>query len=114
MKLNGHSNIEYNLPSSKPSNAKTLIYGTVYDNNNKFWELEEGDTPSVLVNGVEIDWNGAELDAAVQSLESNVQEGVAVSNINTTGDLIKVVAQLQAQVNVLTTLVKGLYNALQA
>lgn len=59
MKLNGHSNIEYNLPSSKPSNAKALIYGTLYDNTNKFWELEEGDTPSVLINAIEIDWNGA-------------------------------------------------------
>ena len=67
-----------------------------------------------FVNVIDVDWNGAELAAAVQSLESDVQEGAAVSDINTTGDLIKVVAQLQAQVNVLTTLVKGLYNALQA
>lgn len=36
MKLNGHSNIEYNLPSSKPSIAKTNIAGTIYDGANKF------------------------------------------------------------------------------
>ena len=67
-----------------------------------------------FINAIDVDWNGAELAAAVQSLESDVKEGVAVSDINTTGDMLKVVAQLQAQVNVLTTLVKGLYNALQA
>ena len=65
-----------------------------------------------VVNAVDIDWNEAKLEDAITALSTNVQEGVAVSNITTSGDLLKVVAQLQAQVNTLTTLVKGLYAAL--
>ena len=64
------------------------------------------------INAVDIDWNDAKLGDAITALSANVQEGVAVSNITTTGELLKVVAQLQAQVNVLTTLVKGLYASL--
>ena len=67
-----------------------------------------------IVNTVSIDWNNAQLQSAVQSLESNLQEGVAVSEITTSGDLLKVIAQLQAQVNTLTVLIKGLYNGLSA
>ena len=65
-----------------------------------------------VVNAVDIDWNEAKLEDAITALSTNVQEGVAVSNITTSGDLLKVVAQLQAQVNTLTTLVKGLYASL--
>ena len=67
-----------------------------------------------LINAVDVDWNNAQLQSAVQSLESNLQEGVAVSEITTSGDLLKVIAQLQAQVNTLTVLIKGLYNGLSA
>lgn len=65
-----------------------------------------------VINAIDIDWNTAKLEDAITALSANVQEGVAVSNITTTGELIKVVAQLQAQVNVLTNLVKGLYATL--
>lgn len=80
-------------------------------NNGDFADAET-DGVEKFVNAVEIDWNTAKLGDAVTALSANVQEGVAVSNITETGDLLKVVAQLQAQVNVLTNLVKGLYATL--
>lgn len=58
MKLNDNK-IDYsNIPSSKPT-ATASVAGKLFDGKNKFWELEEGDEPSKLVNAVEIDWNGA-------------------------------------------------------
>lgn len=60
MKLNDNL-IDYkSIPTSKPSSAASVA-GIIFDSKNKFWELEDGDTPSKLVNAVEIDWNGAEL-----------------------------------------------------
>ncbi len=76
-------------------------------------------TPSAanfpLVNAVDIDWDEANIDAKVQSLMTNLEsitEGTPIQNINTTGDLLYTIANLQAQVTVLTNLVKGLYMAL--
>ena len=81
-------------------------------NGNKFDTTLTGEELTPSFNAIEIDWNGAKLGDAITALSTNVQEGVAVSNITTTGELLKVVAQLQAQVNTLTTLVKGLYASL--
>lgn len=83
-----------------------------YNGNNGNFADAETDGVELFVNAVEIDWNTAKLGDAITALSANVQEGVAVSNITTTGELLKVVAQLQAQVNVLTNLVKGLYATL--
>ena len=47
-----------------------------------------------IVNAVDIAWNGANLSSAVSSIESaGVPEGLAVGTINTTGELLKVIAQ---------------------
>ena len=69
-------------------------------------------TPSAanfpLVNAVDIDWDEANIDAKVQSLMTNLEsitEGTPIQNINTTGDLLYTIANLQAQVTVLTNLV---------
>ena len=62
-----------------------------------------------FINGVEIDWNNAALDAAKPSEPT---EGFPNGTVNTTGELLKNIANLQAQVDLLTTLVKGLYSAL--
>lgn len=53
--------IDYSLPTSRPTNAKTNVSGALFDGANKYWELEAGDEPSKLVNAIEIDWNGADL-----------------------------------------------------
>lgn len=62
-----------------------------------------------FVNAIDIDWNNAALDAAKPSEPT---EGFPNSTVNTTGELLKNIANLQAQVDLLTTLVKGLYSAL--
>lgn len=62
-----------------------------------------------IINAVDIDWNNAALNAAKPS---EPIEGFPNGTVNTTGDLLKNIANLQAQVDLLTTLVKGLYSAL--
>lgn len=66
------------------------------------------------VNAVDIDWNDADLATAVNyhSNDGNFSEGLPVTEINTTGDLLNVIAHLQAEVTILSNLVKGLYKAL--
>ncbi len=66
------------------------------------------------VNAVDIDWNDANLYSAVNNHlnDSGFVEGLQVNNINTTGDLLNVIAHLQAEVTILSNLVKGLYKAL--
>lgn len=63
-----------------------------------------------VVNAVDIDWNEANLSSRVSSL--NAPEGISHSTITTTGELLDEIAHLRAQVDALTSLVKGLYNAL--
>ena len=72
-----YGSINYTLPQSKPANAKTNIAGTIYDGANKFWELEEGDDPSKLVNTIEVIWNNAE-----------VKEDENIKNLNITSELL--------------------------
>ena len=60
------------------------------------------------INAVDIDWDEANIDAKVQSLITNpesITEGICPESINTTGDLLYTIANLQAQVTVLTNLV---------
>ena len=71
--------------------------------------------PSSLVNAIDIDWNDANIADAITILngtDGQITEGTPIENINTTGDLLYTIANLQAQVTVLTNLVKGLYMAL--
>lgn len=76
-------NINYNnIPSSKPTSVASVA-GKIFDGKNQFWELEEGDEPSKLVNAIEIDWNGAEWPATSPI--------TAPPTINNTADLIKAV-----------------------
>lgn len=63
-----------------------------------------------IINGADIDWNNAKFGDAVNDRKDS--EGLKVTEITTTGDLLAIIAGLQAQVNNLTVLVKGLYTAL--
>lgn len=62
------------------------------------------------IQSVLIDWNAANIGSRVSSL--NAPEGISHSTITTTGELLDEIAHLRAQVDALTSLVKGLYNAL--
>lgn len=53
------------------------VNGKIRSNNNPYYDLEDGDDISKLINAVEIDWNGATSDMGV---------------INTTGELISYLA----------------------
>lgn len=83
MKFNDNT-IDYNsIPNSKPAGAAS-VSGQIFDLNNKFWELEEGDTPSTLVNAVDIDWNSA-------ILPNGNPEDASDLTINTTGELLRMI-----------------------
>lgn len=62
-----------------------------------------------IINAVDIDWNAAELSGAICGIAQDISEDLTVSTISSTGDLIKVVAEQQAQIKALSTLVKALY-----
>lgn len=100
----------------KAATKSTVVGKSIQSNNDSTVWVNNGNTSNWVgsINTVDIDWNNAQLQSAVSSLESNLQEGVAVSEIKTSGELLKVIAQLQAQVNTLTVLIKGLYNGLSA
>lgn len=65
-----------------------------------------------IVNAVDIDWNAADLQSAVSQASANTSEDLSITGINTTGDLIKVVAEQQAQIKSLSLLVKALYESI--
>ena len=118
--LNSQSGINFNdvtLPGVSTGNRRT---NSPYKDKTTGNDASARSTTEIseptqrFINCIDIDWNSAQLSDAISSLSSNVQEGVAVNNITTTGELLKVVAQLQAQVNALTSLMKGLYATLAA
>lgn len=65
-----------------------------------------------IVNAVDISWNAADLQSAVSQASTNTSEDLSITGINTTGDLIKVVAEQQAQIKSLSLLVKALYESI--
>lgn len=65
-----------------------------------------------IINAVDIDWNAADLQSAVSQASTNTSEDLSITGINTTGDLIKVVAEQQAQIKSLSLLVKALYESI--
>lgn len=71
-----------------------------------------GSLPSI-VNAVEIDWNGAKIENAINKYKSNMPEGQQNSYIYETSDLLDEMAAMRAQIDTLTDLVKGLYQALR-
>ncbi len=77
---------------------------------------DNGGNLPTIVNALEIDWNDADLGGAVSDyvFDNKFSEGLQVNFINTTGDLLNVIAHLQAEVTILSNLVKGLYKALGA
>ena len=76
MKLDGNNIIDYsNIPTSKPKSVS--LNGIIYDARNPFWELEEGDETSKLVNAVEIAWDGAK-----------IQNDNEIKTINITSELL--------------------------
>ena len=61
MKLDGNNIINYsNIPTTRPIKSGSVA-GTIFDGQNQFWDLEDGDETSKLVNAIEIAWNGAEI-----------------------------------------------------
>ena len=107
------NSITFNNLDSNPS-PKLTIPGKIVNAQNDFeYANEDGIKP--VVNAVEIDWNNANIADAITELnntDGQITEGTPVETINTTGDLLYTIANLQAQVTVLTNLVKGLYMAL--
>ena len=71
-----------------------------------------GSLPSI-VNAVEIDWNGAKIENAIRKYKSSMPEGQQNSYIFETSDLLDEMAAMRAQIDTLTDLVKGLYQALR-
>lgn len=71
-------------------------------------DFVDGRDFSTVINAIEIDWNVSNIDDAITELnntDGEIIEGIPVTNINTTGDLLYTIANLQAQVTVLTNLV---------
>ena len=96
--------VSFNTVSEISARPSTLPFGP-----KMYEDANEQATSKKLINCVDMDWNGAALDAAKPSEPT---EGFPNSTVNTTGELLKNIANLQAQVDLLTTLVKGLYSAL--
>ena len=64
MKLDGNNIINYsNIPTTRPIKSGSVA-GIIFDGQNQFWDLEDGDETSKLVNAIEIAWNGAEVTGA--------------------------------------------------
>ena len=83
-----------------------------YDSNTGLYDIRTNKLNNIGIlqsfNAVEIDWNNAVLNPS-----NEPEEKLSYTTITSTGQLLKNIENLQAQVNVLTTLVKGLYNAIQ-
>lgn len=99
------NDINFNSVSEINSNPASLPYGP-----SPYESASEQQSSKKLMNAVDIDWNEANLSSRVSSL--NAPEGISHSTITTTGELLDEIAHLRAQVDALTSLVKGLYNAL--
>ena len=69
--------------------------GKLAFSDNVVTDLRSGDTAAKLFDAVQIDWNGAYLDSA------NIQNGNALS-INTTGDLMTLLNEMQKEVYMLS------------
>ena len=69
-----------------------------------------------VINAVDIDWNGANLSARKEAINSTgIPDTVALpTSLNTTGELLDIIAQQQAQIDALILMVKGLYVGLAA
>ena len=77
MKLDGNNIINYsNIPTTRPIKSGSVA-GTIFDGQNQFWDLEDGDETSKLVNAIEIAWNGAE-----------IQKDDEIKPINITSELL--------------------------
>lgn len=75
MKLDGNNIIDYNnIPTSKPKSVS--LNGIIYDARNPFWELEEGNETSKLVNAVEIAWDGAMVDELMVPQNITLADGI--------------------------------------
>lgn len=87
-----NSGITFNTINSVP-NPKKEIPGKLVSNQNDFeYATEDGIKP--VVNSVEIDWNGAKLSYV--SLPNVLDNG---NTINTTGQLLALINDLQEQIN---------------
>lgn len=87
-----NSGITFNTINSVP-NPKKEIPGKLVSNQNDFeYAAEDGIKP--VVNSVEIDWNGAQLSYV--SLPNVLDNG---NTINTTGQLLALINDLQEQIN---------------
>ena len=63
-----------------------------------------------IVNVIDVDWNGAQLGAAIQALSEVPDNGALnTATITTTGELIKVIAKQQKQIDALIVMMKALY-----
>ena len=90
MKLDGNNIINYsNIPTTRPIKSGSVA-GTIFDGQNQFWDLEDGDETSKLVNAIEIAWNGAEVTGADST---NLAQDDPVT-INTTSELLTWIQQM--------------------
>lgn len=107
--IDNNSNITFNNVSKIGTYLSSV---PISKKNNYTFNEDESEILSInskVFNAVDIDWNNAALNAAKPSEPT---EGFPNGTVNTTGELLKNIANLQAQVDLLTTLVKGLYSAL--
>lgn len=63
-----------------------------------------------IVNAIDVDWNEAQLGAAIQAIETVPDNGdLNSTTITTTGELIQVIAKQQKQIDALIVMMKALY-----
>lgn len=110
--IDNNSKITFNNVSDI---GTSLNYTPVSKKNNYTFNDDETAITTVnskVLNAVDIDWNAADLQSAVSQASTNTSEDLSITGINTTGDLIKVVAEQQAQIKSLSLLVKALYESI--
>lgn len=76
-------------------------------------KIENRGESTPAINAVDIDWNSAKIVDAVNQYKSNMPEGQQNTYFFNTGDLLNEIAVMRAQIDTLTDLVKGLYQALR-
>ena len=84
------------------------------DGTGKFDTTLTGSEVTKSFNAIEIDWNNAAFKSAVDAITTVPDNGAIqseIQNIKTTGELVKIIAKQQAQIDALIVMVKAFYQA---
>ena len=103
---NGHTLVDKARKSGQGNGSQNSVLNPVDRQGNPITRTSFG------IDAINIDWNGAELSNAINNVGEDISENLTISTISTTGDLIKVLAEQQAQIKALSLLVKALYESI--